>query len=749
MPVVLRDYQTQAIEGLRQEIRKGNRSIVLVSPTGCHAAGQMVMMFDGTSRLVESILPGDELMGPDSQPRRVLSLCHGVGTMIRIVPVKGTSFVVNEDHVLTLVRTNDGWSKSGSIVDLSVREYLTRSKTFRHIHKLFRVPIEFQAAGALPLDPYFLGVLLGDGEFNGSVSVCKPDAEIHQELEAQAAQFGLCVKAFGVGTSQVYRLTSGMRGGATNPLLEILNRLNLRHKGSAEKFVPEMYKTACRESRLALLAGLMDTDGSRAPGGYDFISKSPQLSADVAFLARSVGLAAYVAECTKSCQGGFTGTYYRVSISGDARIIPCRIERKRHAEPRRQVKDVLRTGFSIETVGNGEYFGFTLDGDGRYLLDDFTVTHNSGKTTIAGEMIRSAAARDKRILFLAHRKELISQCSRRLADMGVDHGIIRANDSRRRPWLRVHVCSVPTLIRRNPLPPADLIFIDEAHRARGASYEQILKQYPQAVCIGLTATPARSDGRGMGRLFSSMVECPSLGELTEMGHLVPTRVFAPARPDLTGVHTTAGDYKKDELARAVDKPKLVGDVVSHWMKYARERLTVVFAVSIAHSRHLRDEFLQARIAAEHLDGETPERERDAILERLSSGRTQVLCNVGVLTEGWDCPATSCAILARPTQSVGLYLQMAGRILRPHPGKLDALILDHAGCTLQHGFIDEERVRRHPAGGSQPAELDARCMWRQGQADLQSQETQRGPGDRAAAEDRRGAWIPTRLGMVSA
>jgi superfamily II DNA or RNA helicase len=161
-------------------------------------------------------------------------------------------------------------------------------------------------------------------------------------------------------------------------------------------------------------------------------------------------------------------------------------------------------------------------------------------------------------------------------------------------------------------------------------------------------------------------------------------------PDLSSVRTRGGDYEERALADAVDRTVLVGNIVDHWLRLAQGIRTVVFAVSIAHSRHIVERFQQAGVAAEHLDGTTPTAERDAILARLESGETLVVSNVGCLCEGWDQAAVKCAILARPTKSPGLYLQQAGRILRPWNG-LRAMVLDHAGCVQMHGLPQDDRA----------------------------------------------------------
>ena len=224
-----------------------------------------------------------------------------------------------------------------------------------------------------------------------------------------------------------------------------------------------------------------------------------------------------------------------------------------------------------------------------------------------------------------------------------------------------------------------------------AAIRKIIDLYPNAIIIGLTATPCRGDGRGLGGFFQTMVECPSVAALISAGYLVGTRVYAPTIPDLKGVRVKMGDYVESQLAEQMDKPKLTGDIIGHWHKLAQRRPTVVFATNVSHSVHIRDEFRNSGVICEHLDGSTPVEDRDAILSRLARGEVEIVTNCAVLTEGWDCPSVSCLVLARPTKSIGLYRQMVGRCLRPSPGKDHALILDHAGATFAHGFAEDDVV----------------------------------------------------------
>jgi superfamily II DNA or RNA helicase len=317
----------------------------------------------------------------------------------------------------------------------------------------------------------------------------------------------------------------------------------------------------------------------------------------------------------------------------------------------------------------------------------------SGKTIIGSAIIKSVVERRRGVLVVAHRREIIQQTSDKLHGNGVPHGIIMAGEQNR-PLEFVQVASIQTLWSRAmqresmELPKAELLIIDEAHHCPANTYRKIIEAYPDAIILGLTATPCRGDGRGLGGIFEVIIECPQVAELIEHGYLVKTRVYAPVIPDLKGVKVQAGDYAESQLAERMDRPKLVGDIVTHWHKYGERRKTVCFATGVRHSIHLRDEFIKSGVRAEHIDGGTPKPERDASLARLASGEIELITNCMVLTEGWDMPEVGCCILARPTKKMGLYRQMIGRVLRPAEGKPDAIILDHSGAVYRHGFAED-------------------------------------------------------------
>lgn len=315
----------------------------------------------------------------------------------------------------------------------------------------------------------------------------------------------------------------------------------------------------------------------------------------------------------------------------------------------------------------------------------------SGKTVTAEAMIRGALAKGKRVAFIANRKQLVGQASAHLSAAGIPHGILQADNTRNLD-ARVLVCSIDTIAARGFPDDIGLIVIDEAHACAGSTkYRRLLDRYNRVPTIGLSATPFAP---GLGQVFKDMVIAATIRDLIEQKYLVNCDVYAPAEPDLTGVKSQRGiggelDYNEKQLAEAVDKPSLTGDIVAHWLKHAAGKPTVVFACNIPHSQHIVEAFEKAGVSAAHIDYHHTDEERAAILDGFNQGRYTVLSNSALLAEGWDAPHTEVMILARPTRSLIRYIQMAGRVLRPFPGKERALILDHSGTVLRLGFPTDD------------------------------------------------------------
>lgn len=318
----------------------------------------------------------------------------------------------------------------------------------------------------------------------------------------------------------------------------------------------------------------------------------------------------------------------------------------------------------------------------------------AGKTVLAAEIIRRRGL--QRGLFLAPRRELIHQTCRKLDAFGVKYGVLLAGDRRTNLYANVQVASRDTIIsrvlrrKRIHLAPFDYLIVDEAHVGLTRRSLELYAQWPEATIIGLTATPTRSDGRALGLVFDELLEVESVAALTYRGFLVPGRYYSVSEPDLRAVRETAGDYDASDLDAVMNKPALVGDIVEHWLTHAATRRTVVFATSIAHSVALAEQFVLNGVTAEHVDANTPQDERERIFERFASGRTQVLTNCTLAAIGFDLPELDCVVFARPTKSLGLYLQMLGRGLRPSPDKRDCVVLDHAGNVQRHGFATDPR-----------------------------------------------------------
>lgn len=314
----------------------------------------------------------------------------------------------------------------------------------------------------------------------------------------------------------------------------------------------------------------------------------------------------------------------------------------------------------------------------------------AGKTLLTAHMIGTAASKGFGAWFVCHRRELIKQSIRTFSQVGVKFGVCAAGwmEANRQP---VQIASIQTLANRfNRLLRPKLIVWDEAHHVAAASWSRIFKAIPDAFHVGLTATPERLDGRGLGDYFAKMVKGPSVQWLIENGFLSPYRLYAPSGISVAGVATRMGDFVKSELAAVVDKPTITGDAIREYRKRADGKRAVVFCTSIQHSQHVVAQFQAAGIPAAHVDGETDVESRDAAIRRFERGDIKVLSNVELFGEGFDLPAIEAAILLRPTQSLGLYLQQVGRALRPAPGKDHAVILDHAGNCERHGLPDEDR-----------------------------------------------------------
>jgi superfamily II DNA or RNA helicase len=310
----------------------------------------------------------------------------------------------------------------------------------------------------------------------------------------------------------------------------------------------------------------------------------------------------------------------------------------------------------------------------------------SGKTVLAAAIVNGALRKGKRVLFTVPAISLVDQTVESFYSEGFhDIGVIQANHVMTDWSKAVQVASIQTLARRDQVPDADVMVVDECHGLFNWYAKTFTRnEWRNRPIIGLSATPWT---RGLGKLYSRLLIVATTAQLIEQGYLCPFTVFAPAHPDLTGVRTVAGDYHADDLAGAMNKQVLVADVIETWIKRGENRSTFCFAVDRAHAQHLQEKFQAAGVACGYIDANTPLQERDRIRDQFHDGRIRVVSSIGCLTMGidWD---VRCIILARPTKSEILYVQMIGRGLRPAEAKDHCLILDHSDTTLRLGFVSD-------------------------------------------------------------
>ena len=320
----------------------------------------------------------------------------------------------------------------------------------------------------------------------------------------------------------------------------------------------------------------------------------------------------------------------------------------------------------------------------------YVLPPGGGKTILFSSICAGAVSLGKRVLILCHRAELIDQVSRAIEDQGVQHGYISAQYEYER-GLPVYIASVFTLAKRLALFTPDLVVIDEAHHVTPTTtWGRILEHYPKALRLGVTASPIRLSGQGLDSFFEAMVEGPTYETLIAEGFLTPVKVYAPPTIDTQGLHTRLGDYAQGEVAERATKPSVTGDAIEHYRRLTPGKRAVVFDVSIAAARARADSFRAAGFTADCIDGSLDPQLRRRLVSDFRAGRLQVLTSCELISEGFDLPAIEVGISLRPTQSIGLYLQQTGRILRPFEGKSVSYLFDHAGNVHRFGLPTQSR-----------------------------------------------------------
>ncbi len=300
-----------------------------------------------------------------------------------------------------------------------------------------------------------------------------------------------------------------------------------------------------------------------------------------------------------------------------------------------------------------------------------------GKTVMFASMAQSSQAKGKTIWFCVHRIELLEQTVETFDRYGI-------------PCNTIHIGMIMTMANHpERYPQPDFIIFDEAHFSMAATWRKITDRFPDAYLVGLTGSPARLDGRPLGAIYDDMVMGITTQELIDQSYLAPYRYFAPAVTDLSSLKRHGSDFDMDQATAMLSERAVFGDVIKHWREYADGLQTICYCSSIKHSTAMAEEFQAAGINAVHFDGTTPDAERRDIVKRFRHGEIKILCNVDLVSCGFDVPDCWCCVLLRPTMSVALFIQQSMRALRPQPNKT-AIILDHVNNYQRHGLPDDDR-----------------------------------------------------------
>lgn len=741
MSIQDRSYQTEAVGSIYSYFAANSGNPVVAMPTGCHAKGHGILMYDGTVKKVEDVNIGDLLMGPDSQPRYVLSLARGRQEMRKVILNRGESFVVNLDHKIYAKVTSQGSSCNGKRYPcqesrnevITIRQYEEGSNWYRHLRKIQRCCVEFETKD-LPLEPYFIGIMLGDGStVNGGFNLTTADEEIEEYFVRYMTETGLTVRIddkYLNRARSLHGVDKSANRSVPNRVTHIFRQLGIQEKRAHEKSIPFIYKVSSREQRLELLAGLIDTDGyyDRKCNYFEYCTVSEQLAKDVLYVVRSLGLRGQIKKRLTTHRDAYT-----ICISGDIKAIPTKIARKKAGNGSRQ-KDSLVMGFKVEKLPEDDYFGFTLSGDHLYLDENFIIHHNTGKSVVIARFLQSVFHYypNQKIMVLTHVKELIEQNHAKLMAIwpNAPAGIHSAGLKKRDVLNQIIFGGIASVAKKwAEFGFVNLILIDEAHLVSPSEetmYRSLIEGLksinPHLKIIGFTATPWRL---GQGRIteygiFTDI--CFDITGLTAFNRLIAEGFLAPLIPkktkmilDVDGVHMRGGEFIQGELQNAVDKEEITSVALREAMECGYDRRHwLIFCSGVDHAIHTADMLTMMGIPCGAVHSKMKDAERDQVIADFKSGKLRAVANNNVLTTGFDMPGIDLIIMLRPTASPVLWVQMLGRGTRPFEcaeyKKENCLVLDFAGNTKRLGPINDPVIPRKKGtkGGEAPVKLCEAC-----------------------------------------
>lgn len=725
--LTLRPYQREpvrkAIAFFREEAPD---PALIVMPTGCHAKGTPIPLYDGTVKPVEEIKVGDELIGSDGLPVTVTELHSGTEQMYDIIPNNGEPFTVNGSHILHLYKVRKGYkhpSEEPGYDQITVEEYTRTSKNYKHLHKLHRIDKIVHPTREVPIDPYFLGLYLGDGcSAHSTPSITTMHGKVAESIAEFAAMNQLKIRISEKKGNKAKDFFIKNKKNEKNILTEKLRELKLYGLLSQDKFIPEQYILNDERTRLELLAGLLDTNGyyETASNRFEYSTKSERLKNGITFLCRSLGI------CAKSSTRTINGQVYHViKIVGRIAQIPTRVK---GTDKRDSAVQKTVTGFKAVRAGVGQYYGFTVTGDHLYCDNQLFVHHNSGKSILAAEV---AAACPDPILVVQPTKELLEQNLSKYRALCGDlapAGVYSASFGKK----NIEHVTFATIGSVKALGGTfrDLGFrkmlIDEAHLypARETSMlGQFLRDSGIRHVLGITATPVRLNSyrtkfKGKycnwsqldllteptpdGVFYKDILHVGQISELVSQSYWSPLRYEAiPFDRQALRLNTTGAEYTQDSIEEAYKLNNIRANIYAALDYHSERRHCLVFVPSVEEAAILAEGYPEAA----WVSGETPKKQRDAAIRDFREGRIRVLFNCSVLAVGFDYTGIDMIVLAMSTASVGRYYQIVGRGVRIDPGKQDCVIVDMGGNAERFGDVRKIEWRREAGHWTMTGEGD--------------------------------------------
>lgn len=719
----LRPYQKEAVDaGLKFLTGRSKKPGIIVAPCGCHAKGYGILMYDGTIKKVEDIVVGDRVMGDDGTPRTVLELHNGIDDMYEIRPLKGKPFIVNKGHIMSMYRLKDKRKDGPSIEEVSIGEYIKFAPYHKTILKLRR-PNGFdfeESKKNMPLDPYFLGLCLGDGSITSSLSITTQRQEIVEYLYSFVKQYNMYIRvAEKKGTnnkSKSYFLSKGCgRGG--NPIINAIKDIGLYNRKSGDKFIPIQYLTSNKENRYKLLAGFLDTDAyyNKSGKGYEYCSKSETMMKQFVLLCRSLGLLCSGYSC-KLVDGV---KYYRTGIYGNLENIPVRVGIRKGAN-RIINKNPYVVGFKVEYVGKGEYYGFTTDGNHLYLDEQCFIHHNSGKSLIISKIAHEI---NRPTLVLQPSKEILEQNYAKAVSFGSEPTIYSASCGIKELSAMTYATlkSIKKDVARLKDIGIDTLLIDECHSGyspeEGSEFMEFMNGFPEAKVLGFTATPCRLrtyssmlEGnysklnmltKDEHNFFKKIVHVTQIQELTSQGFWCPLKYERWSFDESAlMLNSTGAEYTNESIKESIVRNGLNNSIYKRLLQLMNERKAILVCMDSIESCNRISEFMNARMGAITgvVTSLTTKKKREQIISDFKEGRLKVVFNYSTLATGFDFPELDCVMFGRPTFSYSTYYQVLGRCIRIHPDKKEALIVDCCDNMRRFGRIEDLTIEQFPSKG---------------------------------------------------